>query len=775
MKSETKKNLLFVLIIVLIAGFAFKEHLIYSDKIFAKSDLLSNYFLFNFNKISIFKYGQFPLWMPNMYAGTPFFAMPQSDTLYIHLIPFLLVFKSIEFVLNLNTVLIVALSGIFMYFFMLDCGLKRRYALISGILFALNGFMISHVTSWIERGKVIMYIPLVLLLLQRGLKEKDWVKYAILTGIAIALQFHGSGVDYFLFSLLIPASFGIYWLFGKNFNKRIVKLLLVSVLVFVVFFGLVAVKLLPMLDFQKYSSKEEGFSFEDSVGSKVDYKDIIKLPFYIQAKRGESSWIGFLGFLFVLFSFLRWKEKKVLYHYLLLIIGILIVTGSYFYYPLWKLVPGFSGTHHVVRNLFIVTFAFSALAGFGAEALFERVRKFKLSEKAITIIYVAVIILLVIDLRYVSPRDVYQVWPGAYKGKSMEEQISNNELLQNLSKEPGLFRVTNIGTAVHSGQATSHIVPLDMQMLYGGTSVWIPEYYEIYLYYAHAQPAKFYGMLNTKYIYSKEPINITGLRFVRKFKECEFCWETPTTDMGISGPYLYLNEQFLPRAYMAENSILVIGEESTAKQTMYSLMLHGNFDPSNTVIIMDVGNINSASQDFLNVFDAVFLAKDSVDSNSVFKLENYVDNGGLLFPDIVNGRDSVTEEDVRNLLISFKGDYSKVKEVNVSYYSPNKINLKINKESGFLVLSEKYFMFPDWEARSGGERKEILRANGINSAVYLEGEEGDLGFEYKPKAYRNGLIITILTIVLITAYFLLRRKKNEPTGHIRREGIEPGS
>ena len=84
-------------------------------------------------------------------------------------------------------------------------------------------------------------------------------------------------------------------------------------------------------------------------------------------------------------------------------------------------------------------------------------------------------------------------------------------------------------------------------------------------------------------------------------------------------------------------------------------------------------------------------------------------------------------------------------------YENNKAVYNDNGKKGILVLSERFSNFPGWEA-AGKSKKEILKANVITTAVFAENEE-KITFKYKPQSFKNGSIISSITLMLIIAYF----------------------
>jgi hypothetical protein len=162
--------------------------------------------------------------------------------------------------------------------------------------------------------------------------------------------------------------------------------------------------------------------------------------------------------------------------------------------------------------------------------------------------------------------------------------------------------------------------------------------------------------------------------------------------------------------------------------------------------------INDYSIDFLNKFDAILLTASSVDQNSVSILNQYVNNNGILFPDLTKGENSISSEKIDSLLSSFKGTYSNINKAEIIYNTPNKKTIDVSNKEGFLVLAEKYFLFNTWEARVDNQEKDLLRVNGVNTAIYISNNKEAI-FRYSSETFNKGLIITLITLALIVFYF----------------------
>jgi len=89
--------------------------------------------------------------------------------------------------------------------------------------------------------------------------------------------------------------------------------------------------------------------------------------------------------------------------------------------------------------------------------------------------------------------------------------------------------------------------------------------------------------------------------------------------------------------------------------------------------------------------------------------------------------------------------------VEIIKYSPNKINLKVKtEEDGLLFLNDTFF--PGWKARIDGIDTKIYRANWAFRAVYVPKGEHLVNFEYFPRFFIIGIILSSSSIILLIVF-----------------------
>jgi len=680
-----------------------------------------------------------PLWNPFLLSGTPFFIKPQVPVYYIQTI-FLILSPNSWLGIKLSIIFHVILAGISMYFLIVYLKIDRRIALATSIIFMTAPYILNEINTGHTN---ILYpysiVPLIILFTLKSLYSKEWLRYALLVGILFAFQVYSGGQSVFLFTSVLFGFILLFNISGKNIKNRITKAFFISIIVLISLLGLTAIKVLPSSEFIDISSRQQVFSYERSTGGGVPFHQLfVKSP------------IGFLPVFLAIPSLFYFKKKRYLLFLAILVLSILILTASPLYYLLWKYLPFFNIQKGLFKATFLFIIAISLLSAYGMLYIHSKIKNFKFSKSKFDYIPYLFIVLVTGNFIFFGT--------SLSQTSNINEQTNNNHILQFISNQPGKFRFHNFETNGIDWGIGHVSVPLGLEDVYGYDNIWMPDYLPVYLSVANSQRAKLFGVLNMKYLTSMQPLNISGFKFIKKFDDCGMDKNgIPLCQpLKSQGPYLYENDLYLPRAYLVDNSILIIGNKDQVLQTMYALMLNNNFDPSNTVIVKGKQKLNSYNSKFLNKFDAIMLLPGSVEGSNIYSLNTYVSSGGKLFPDITKGKQSFSLEEIEDLLKKFSGDYKNVRELEVEQKTYDEIDIDTKSQEGFLVLSEKFSVYPGWVARDEkGGKKEIHRANGIVSAVFLDGNENKVNFIYSPPSFIKSAIISTITLIIILSYLII--------------------
>ncbi len=710
-------------------------------------------------KQSIADYSSFfPLWNPYIFGGTPLF-LPSSFLNIFYLPGPLLLITNPLGALKWTILADFFLAGLFMYFFMNYMTKRKEIAFLSSLVYMLNGYFLFTTVhaEWVDFANAYPLIPLLMLFTIKAFKEKESLKNSAFAGITLAFMVIGSSGTVFLYATLILGVYFAISILGKNIINRVIKAAAIGILLLVVFSGLSAFKLLPNIDYQKNYGVREKISWEDASGRRIManefFREIVE-PSFPKISGQQSSKIGIVAFFLALLAIWKMpKNRNWLFFLMLVIIALLLATGSFLLYFLWKYYPGWSGMRYANRAFIMLVFSASCLAGYGAMILLEWVKKRYNSIRAERIAYCALVALIILDLAVFGAGGTGNL---STSPKNLQKVLDANEAMQYIAKQEGIFRIHSFETRGIDWGTEFYATPLKLETLYGYDSNWHPEYLNGFLGFAAAQPAKMWGIMNVKYVTSQTPLNITSFKFVNKFGECKICFPEQPAIQKAWGPYLYENEEFMPRAYLLNDSILIIGKESDAKNIMYAIMSEEAFDPRKTVLILGRERADDYSIEELNKFNSIILLQGSVSDANI--LQGY---SGELLPNILKGETSFSLLQLKEALR--KGRYEPINDSSIITANFDKKTVKTGDYEGYIVLSEKYALFKGWKAESEKGKKELLLANGVITAVYVD-DDKEVKFEYSPESFRIGTAITLLTIILLGAFFgyrIIKGKKEK--------------
>ncbi len=713
---------------------------------------------------SIVDYGDFlPLWSPYIFSGDPFLAKPNVMNFFFILGPLLLVFPPMA-ALHLNVLLALFLSAVFMYFLVFQLSRDSFASFVAGIAYLLSGFALTTVIfyGWVTFANAYMLFPLLLIFLFR-ISSGRWLLNSILAGAVLGLfVIGGSGIE-FLYATVMVAIFLGLSIIGRDLKARLARTLLVGVVILAVCLGLSAFKLLPVLEYQQ-SSVRAALSWQEASGRTIQPSGILTElvePGIPRVFQTPSSKIGIVAFALLLFAvFRRPKSRPAIFFCAVIAVALLLATGSFLLYLFWKFYPGWSGMRYANRAIIMLVPAAAALAGLGAASLFQQLRH--RSASAARIGFAVVVALLLLDLAVFGSGGQSNAGDARYEYRDIDEVVAANALMQNLSsmRQNSIFRIHTLETTGIDWGTEFYTAPLHLENIYGYDTQWLPEYLNRYLSAANNAPAVFWGILNVKYLTAQKPMNIPGFRLVSKFPECKTCFPEEKAIQKAWGPYLYENERFMPRAWIADNAILVVGEPGQARNAVFAIMLNPSFNASSAAVVQGRPRLSSHSIEELMAYKAVILTQGSVDSASDTRLQAYVSRGGRILPDLASGSNSVDDTQISSLLESLNGgSYAPVRDISTLSFSRKTIEATM---PGFLVLSERYAFFPGWRASIEGRGEvELLKTDGAITAVRLE-KPGFVAFEYMPPSFVAGRIITLLTLAVLAGlliYFRLARQQ----------------
>lgn len=92
-------------------------------------------------------------------------------------------------------------------------------------------------------------------------------------------------------------------------------------------------------------------------------------------------------------------------------------------------------------------------------------------------------------------------------------------------------------------------------------------------------------------------------------------------------------------------------------------------------------------------------------------------------------------------------------------YKPNDVVIDVEtRKRCYLILADSYY--PGWEVKINGRKGKILPANRLFRAVILPGGKHTIVFQYRPKLFNIGGLLSLISLLMIIAIsFLIIWKK----------------
>src|SRR3989338_8041712 len=654
--------------ILLLLSLFFFHSILSTEKILTNVHYVNDVTFYSHNMKKALSEGTLPLWTPYYYSGRPLFAQPEYYFIDLNFLIILLT-GNIYLAMNFRVIFHLFLAGLGMYLLVNYLSENRKASFVSALIFMFNGFL--HV--FVIRGNIMIMegyslIPFILLFTIKALKQKNFILNSIIAGLFTALLIFVGGVIFLPYVALLLAAYSIIYLIDRNFLKKLIKLIIVSLIMLAVSFGISAIKLLPGLEFINLSNRGLGVPYQEYLGEPVNAADFIFVFITnLYGKGSISAAVGIFGFLLVLLGLYKYRSRPVLFSGILIILSLLLSTESFLAKFLFN-VPVFNQTRHIERAVVLFAFGASILAGFGFMNLQSFMEKFPKINKKLIFGLIILILLFELVLLQKVPQSTKVINPG---------EIG---VLKQMGTDDSMFRTINAGLSTLIGATGyNYYAQYGISEIKGGSGIWFNDYLE-YLSVAQNAPAKLWSVLNNKYVIIDKKTEIENLKLIERFEPCKECtiWEA-------FGPYLYENELFLPRYYLAPNSVLVAGNNELVRQLTYGLMLE-SWNPNSSVIIEGT-KINDYDAEFLKRFQIILLVRDSVDDNSISILREYASQGGILVPDILNGQTSVSTSEMESV---FNRTTGRSEELNVKKYSNNGVIIELNGQKGWLVASERF-------------------------------------------------------------------------------------
>ena len=737
-----------ILTIVVLVMIFFRD--IIFQKAFFWEDFLYQFYPFrNFAAVTIAN-GELPLWNPYTFSGTPFQADIQSALFYIPnlLLSFFVSDGKLNFYwLELLIIVHIMLAGVGMYFLAKEFNIQKLFSLVSGLVFALSGFMITHVIHQVMICQVA-WLPIILLFFKRALTRSSFL-YAILCGLllghAVLAGFPQLSLYIFFFLFLYFVFELIFGIKPKGFKTGI-RTILIATLIITIAISFTAIQILPTLELAPLSQRAE-ITYEKSQEGQLTWEQLVTMIvpkfFGSSGAQGSTYWgsgvywvywetcfyVGITTLILILFTLFSVKKDRYWIFFIgVSLFAILYALGDNFFLHklFFNFVPGFDKFRSIGRMTLLSTFSFSLLSGFGLQEFFNILNVQSNKIKKILMISSGILVLLWLSVMigFLQPTDNLRYY-NQFHTIAVDETTTALILgLLTIGILFLIFRRTLSPLAGVIGLIILHFIDINIFGFNQNNGSTNPdEYYErtktlVNIIKQDAQNEYFrvnsrrenymildrnQGMIDR--IYMMEGYTPLALqRIYPPVKDFDHACDLLNAKYRVSvdeqnkSMHLTTASTFVPRAFFVYRTKIINDEEELKKY-----MSSESFEPRKVVVFEET-------------------------------------------PDMILDDDSD----------SLKGN------AEITSYKINSISLKVSTpKNGYLVLSEIFY--PGWKAYVDGREKKVYRANWSLRAIPIEAGEHKVDVRFEPKSFYTGAWITFITIGLSSigiVYSLLRKKRN---------------
>ncbi len=710
----------------------------------AMSDVIGQILPWKAFTVDSLKNGIIPLWNPYSFSGTPHLANYQSAVLSpLNLIFFVLPFVDAWSILVLFQPL---LAGIFMLVYLRSLNLNSESALFGSVSFMFCGF----ITTWMgyaTLGYAILFLPLALFFIEKFYKNKSF-KYLLLLSLTFPLSFFSG---HFQISLYFALMVSFYLIF-KYFEVKDKNLLIYS-LTYLIFGALLTLpQVLP-------SMEAYGLSLRSSIFQKLEvipwsYIATFFAPDFFGNPVTRNDWfghyaewngfIGTIGIILAAYSIFSIRNKKILFFLITALISIFLSFQS----PLLDLliaikIPVLS-TSAASRIIVLFSFSASVLAAFGINAFREDLEKRNIQ----SIVKISSIIIIILFILWIS---VFSNVLGTDK-----TLIARQNLIL-----PTILSVLFIFVAVSAFWSKKLRLSIKLLML----AIVLLSSFDMVRFALKWQPFENKNLFYPRVAVVSELKKIkTSERALASFGAEAAVYYKVGSIEGYDAVYSQRYGEFI--------SSLNNGKLQNSARSVVNFPKYGQYSSQGLNLlgvqylihkrsdgyavweypfwkypeIFQLKYEDEAYQIFNNTqaFPKAFLAKKFIVKKNSQEILS------AMFSKDMDLKDTIILEESPQNLPAFSNGEAKIK-----HYGPNKVEINTQANgSSLLFLSDSYY--PGWIAYIDGVQTKIIRGDYAFKTVFVPKGSHKVEFIYSPNAFKLGVLMAALGLVLALIWFKLK-------------------
>lgn len=359
---------------------------------FTAGDFSDHFLPFSLFQRSELLAGRLPVWNPYTFSGHPFLAdvqaavfYPVSNLVLALTLPWGGIMARLYW-LQVEAILQIALGGFFVYLLVRDLVANPRGAFLAGCVFAFSGYLTGYPVLQTAILRTAIWLPLILWCLRRAFHDARRWRWWVAAAVAYAIAFLGGHPQTFLY--LTYCMLGWLALLAVTTPLPRRTWLPKTAAFFVLFLGLSAAQLWPSLEFAALSVRAQvDYAF---VSGGFQVRETLQMLVPGVITQFSPLYVGLIALGLALLACAaafasrshpvtresREQAATVLFFALVAVLALLASYGGNgpLYPILYRFAPGWSYFRGQERSAYLVTFALSVLAGYGAVA-WERMRR----------------------------------------------------------------------------------------------------------------------------------------------------------------------------------------------------------------------------------------------------------------------------------------------------------------------------------------------------------------------------------------------------------------
>jgi hypothetical protein len=661
---------------------------------------------------ALWRHGVLAFWDPFRHAGAPQFEVPQAGLISLSTLLGGLAPVAAAVKWSILAHIVLGMTGV--YVFARRLHTSAPFAAIGALVFALGPYLLDHLyLGHLDHVYAMGLTPWVLVLVWTALvSDVRWWRPAVAAGVVLGIESLEGATSALVYSLMACCLVVVGVSCAHDPMRLLRRLIAVGAITAAAFFCTAAPQLLPMTNYIGVTGRGGGLTIQQSAA--VVAEVLQPMP-TIAAALLMIAGIGRL-----------WSvDQRVAAVWLSAVAAVSLAAANLdaVYAFLWRYFPGIRYQRIPQRALVLIGVVGPVLAAAGAEMIWALVRRRRVIGRALAVVALGWFVY-----------DTWSIAPGNPPMVDPRIERDRNHAMRWVAAHAQGSRVHVWEPPTRHWLPDNVTVPLGLETLTGATpsehreylrSDYDPPHSRTFLGDGYEMPARFWGLLNVRYVLATVPQSAPGFALAAHVAPCPIHICQPATS---AGPYIYENRQWMPRAWMVRHAIALVGEPTRVFEAALDLLKNPAFDPAHVVVLQLSRNSE------LPQVDAVFPVETEIPGTFRWR---------------TGGADATLAKLLRSATEPIEpAGYRRIGTNRIELHAPS---------DGWLVVSEKLPLYAGWTAKIRTEDARFFRANGVLAALRVR--SGDIvRASYEPRGFRTG--IALFTAMVVAIFVAARRPRS---------------